>query len=52
MSEGNKTYRVTLVDAQGVTRVFTTKAWTCEHASMNAYEAYGKHVRIRAVQIV
>lgn len=49
---GNKTYRVTLVDTENVTRVFITRAWTCDHASTNTYEAYGMHIRIRAVEII
>jgi hypothetical protein len=48
---GNKTYRVTLVDSQGVERQFITTAWTCDHASANAYEAYGMKIRIRAIEI-
>lgn len=46
-----KTYRVTLTDTDNVPHALITEAFTCDHASANAYEAYGKSVRIRAVEL-
>lgn len=45
-----KIYRVTLVDAQNVTRVFLTDAITTYVARLNAHDAYGKDIRVKAIE--
>lgn len=49
---GNKVYRVTYTDMDKVTHVHVTRAWTCDHARTNTFEAHGMDIRIRAVVVI